>query len=129
MVQAEQAQAVDHDRGGQLAEDGRRRHPAGADHAHRDQGVEHVEGAEEAAEQVVPADVEGAAEAAGLAGEDDHGGEGEGADREGDEGGGETAGGAAEAGVDRRLGGDQPARGGGEEDGDAPIHGRLSGFA
>ena len=95
----------------------------------RDQRVEDVEGAEEAAEQVVPADVEGRAEAAGLAAEDDDRGQRQGADREGDQRRGHAAGRLAEAGVDRRLGGDQPARGGGEEDGEAPIHGLLPDFA
>ena len=71
LVEAEQAEPVDRDRGGELAGDRRRGDPAGADRRDRDQRVGDVDGAEQAAEQVVPADVEGRAEPAGLAAEDD----------------------------------------------------------
>ena len=114
---------VDHDRGGELAGDRRRRHPAGADRGDRDQRVGDVDGAEQAAEQVVPADVEGRAEPAGLAAEDDDRGERDRADAEGDERRRQAAGRLAEAGVDRRLQGDQAAGDGGEQDRQAPIHG------
>ena len=84
LVKAEQAEAVDQHRGGELAGDRRRGDPAGADHRDGDQRVGHVDGAEQAAEQVVPADVEGRAEAAGLAAEDDDRGQRDRADGEGD---------------------------------------------
>src|SRR5665811_644155 len=94
----------------------------GADHRNRDQRVGHVDGAEQSAEQVVPADVEGRAEPARLAAEHDDRGQGERPDREGDEGCRQPARGFAQAGVDRRLQGDQAADGGGEQDGDPLVH-------
>src|SRR5665811_644156 len=81
-----------------------------------------VIGAEQSAEQVVPADVEGRAEPARLAAEHDDRGQGERPDREGDEGCRQPARGFAQAGVDRRLQGDQAADGGGEQDGDPLVH-------
>ena len=124
LLEPQDPQPVDDHRRRQLARDRGRRNAAGADRADRDQGHGHVGGAEHATEQVVPAHVEGRGEPARLPDQGDDQGQQQGPDRERDQGGRKVAGGAAEAGVDRRLERDQAADRGGEQHGEASVHRR-----